>query len=124
MGAVAAPFGGIIGFAPPTLSMAGHTDRLEEHDRTPTSSGLAHVRYPQRGDALSVASMGVPQAGGLGHSRADREPFGLAPPLVDTRGTGHDLRVVLVRRAHRQWVRALGPYRFCLGTYPLFLLIS
>ena len=72
----------------PASSLARHVGRSEERARTPASSGSARARDPQQGDAPLVAPVGVPRAGGHGHSWADREPVGSAPPLIDTRGRG------------------------------------
>ena len=73
---------------PAAPSVAGRAGRSEERARTPTSSGSVRAREPQWGDAPSVAPVGASRADGRGHSRADQEPVGSAPPSVDMRGRG------------------------------------
>ena len=53
---------------PHASSVAEHVGLSEERVHSPTSSGSARVRDPQRGDVPLVALVVSPQASGHGHS--------------------------------------------------------
>ena len=74
--------------SPPAPGMVGQPRWSEERARTPASLGPAPVHDLQQGDAPPAALGDAPRAGGRDDSRADREPAGSTPPLVEVRGHG------------------------------------